>query len=411
VNVAAVHHLPTGGAVRVLAEWLARTQAQELTVYTRDAAVHEFVPVPARARVIERPLRPGNSALDEIARLARSPRDGAELAREIDAGGHDAVFCFASVFTQAPDVLPFLRTPHLFYAPEPLRSAYEPPWLRELPPGWRGAITRRGINPIELRRRQLDRRYIRSASPHIVTHSAFTQGTLRCVYGVASEVVHLGVDARAFSPGEAPREGYVLSVGALHPLKGHDRVIEALATLSSPRPRLVLIGDRGGSEQALHALAQARGVELDIRSRLPFADVVGLYQRAGVVACAQIREPFGLVPLEAMACATPVVAVAEGGFRETIQDGVTGLLVAPDPDGSGAARPGSEGAVLLGAAIARVLSDEGLAIRLGATGREVVERDWTWTTTAAAYDRLLQELAQPHRSSTATALEAPARNG
>ena len=410
MNVAAVHHLPTGGAVRVLAEWLARTQAQQLTIYTRDAAVHEFVPVPARARVVERPLCPGNGALDEIARLARSPRDGARLAQEIDAGGHDAVFCFASVFTQAPDVLPFLRTPHLFYAPEPLRSAYEPPWLRELPPGWRGAITRRGINPIELRRRQLDRRYIRSA-PRIVTHSAFTQGTLRRVYGVDSEVVHLGVDALAFSPGTTPREGYVLSVGALHPLKGHERVIEALATLPSPRPRLVLIGDRGGSEQALHALAQARGVELDIRSRLPFAEVVGLYQRAGVVACAQIREPFGLVPLEAMACATPVVAVEEGGFRETIQDGVTGLLVAPDSDWSGAARPGSEGAMRFGAAIARVLGDDALATRLGATGREVVERAWNWTATAAAYDHLLQQLAQPHRSITATVLDVPARNG
>jgi glycosyltransferase involved in cell wall biosynthesis len=390
LNVAAVHHLPTGGAVRVLAEWLARTQARELTVYTRDAAVHRFVPVPDRARVIERPLRPGNGALDEIARLARSPREGARLACEIDAGGHDVVFCFASVFTQAPDVLPFLRTPHLFYAPEPLRSAYEPPRLRELPPGWRGAITRRGLNPIEIRRRRLDRRYIRSA-PRIVTHSAFTQSTLRRVYGVDSEVVHLGVDALAFSPGVAPREGYVLSVGALHPLKGHDRVIEALATLPSPRPRLVVIGDRGGSEQALRALAQARGIMLEIRSRLPFAEVVGLYQRAGVVACAQIREPFGLVPLEAMACATPVVAVAEGGFRETIEDGVTGLLVAPEPDRSGVS-PGSQDAARLGAAIARVLSDDGLASRLGAAGREVVERDWTWTATAAAYDRLLRQL-------------------
>jgi glycosyltransferase involved in cell wall biosynthesis len=383
VNVAAVHHLPTGGAVRVLAEWLARTQAQQLTIYTRDASVHQFVPVPERAQVIERPLRQGNGAIDEIVRLARSPHDGALLAREIDAAGHDVVFCFASVFTQAIDVLPFLRTPHLFYAPEPLRSAYEPPELRELPAGWRGAITRRGINPIELRRRQLDRRYVRAA-PHIVTHSSFTQGTLRHIYGVDSEVVRLGVDTVAFSPASAPREGYVLSVGALHPLKGHDRVIEALATLPAPRPRLVLIGDRGGSEAALRELARARGVELEVRSRLPFAEVVGLYQRAAVVVCAQIREPFGLVPLEAMACATPVVAVAEGGFKETVEDGRTGLLVSPDPTS-------------LGLAIARVLDDRDLAARLGAAGRDTVERDWTWTETAGSYDRLLQGLAGSRR--------------
>ncbi len=378
MNVAVVHHLPTGGAVRVLAEWLARTQAQELTIYTRDAGVHRFVSIPERARVLERPLRQGNGAIDEIVRLARSPRDGALLAREIDAAGHDAVFCFASVLTQAIDVLPQLRTPSLFYAPEPLRSAYEPPRLVQLAPGWRGAITRLGVNPIELRRRRLDRHNIRAA-PNIVTHSLFTQATLRSIYGVESEVVRLGVDTIAFSPDLAAREGYVLSVGALHPLKGHDQVIEALATLTPPRPRLVLIGDRGESEHELRALAQARGVALDVRSRLPLADVIALYQRAGVVACAQIREPFGLVPLEAMACATPVVAVAEGGFKETVEDGRTGLLVAREQ-------------TALGAALARVLNDGDLAARLGAAGRHAVERDWTWTRTSAGYDRLLQGL-------------------
>jgi glycosyltransferase involved in cell wall biosynthesis len=361
-----------------MAEWLTRTQAQDLTIYTRDAAVHRFVELPERARVIERPLRQGSGAIGEIAPLARSPRDGAALAGEIDAAGHDAVFCFASVLTQASDVLPFLRTPNLFYAPEPLRSAYEPPALVQLAPGWRGAITRAGINPIELRRKQLDRRYLRAAS-HIVTHSVFTQGTLRAIYGVDSEVVHLGVDALAFSPGGAAREGYVLSVGALHPLKGHDQVIEALATLPAPRPRLVLVGDRGESEGALRALAHARGVDLEVRSKLPFAELVRLYQRAALLACAQIREPFGLVPLEAMACATPVVAVAEGGFNETIADGRTGLLVPPRP-------------AALGQAIARVLADQDLATRLGVAGREAVERDWTWDRTAAGYDGLLRGL-------------------
>jgi glycosyltransferase involved in cell wall biosynthesis len=289
------------------------------------------------------------------------------------------VFCFASVLTQAIDVLPFLRTPNLFYAPEALRSAYEPPELVQLAPGWRGAITRKGINPIEIRRRQLDRRYICSAR-HIVTHSSFTRDTLRQIYGVDSEVVRLGVDADALTPGAGPREGYVLSVGALHPLKGHDQVIEAVATLPATRPRVVLIGDRGESEGALRALADSRGVELDIRSRISFAEVVSLYQRAGVVACAQIREPFGLVPLEAMACATPVVAVAEGGFRETIADGETGLLVERDP-------------TALGRAIERVLGDARLAGDLGASGRERVIGDWTWTHTTRSYDRLLRELA------------------
>jgi glycosyltransferase involved in cell wall biosynthesis len=379
VKVAVVHHLPTGGAVRVMAEWLARTKAEQLTLYTRDPGVHDFAGLPERVKVVQRPLRQGVGLIDELVRLARSPRDGARLAAEIDTENYDAVFCFASVLTQAIDVLPFLRTPSLFYAPEPLRSAYEPPELVQLVPGWRGAITRRGLNPIEIRRRALDRRYLRAA-PHVVTHSEFTRQTLRDIYGVEAEVVLLGVDATAFTPSEEQREGYVLSVGALHPLKGHDQVIEALATLPAPRPRLVVVGDRGESAAALRALASASGVELELRSRLTLPEVVTAYRRAGVVACAQIREPFGLVPLEAMACATPVVAVAEGGFCETVRDGETGLLCERDPHA-------------LGAAVARVLGDDALARRLGTNGRETVVRAWTWERTTVAFDRILERIA------------------
>jgi glycosyltransferase involved in cell wall biosynthesis len=213
-----------------------------------------------------------------------------------------------------------------------------------------------------------------------VTHSQFTRQTLKEVYGVEAEVVLLGVDASAFTPGEQPHEGYVLSVGALHPLKGHDQVIEALATLPQPRPRLVVVGDRGELSVSLLELAQASGVELELRSKLGLGEVVETYRRAGVVACAQIREPFGLVPLEAMACATPVVAVAEGGFRETVGDGETGLLSERDPHA-------------LGAALERVLGDDELARRLGMKGRETVLRNWTWERTSAAFDSILERCA------------------
>ncbi|HSZ06050.1 MAG TPA: glycosyltransferase family 4 protein [Solirubrobacteraceae bacterium] len=376
MRVAAVHHLPTGGAMRVMAEWLARTSAQEVTLYSRDSRAHRFVTLPARVNVVERPLHGGGGVVNEMARLLRSPHDGRRLAREIDAGGYDAVLCFASQLTQAIDVLPFLRTPSLYYAPEPLRSAYEPCALAPAAPGLRGRLAAIALGSIERRRRQLDRRYIRAAR-RIVTHSRFTREVLHEIYGVDSAVVPLGVDSDAFTPAALARERWVLSVGALHPLKGHERVIEAIATLTPPRPALVVVGDRGDGERSLRELASARSVELQVHSGLAFAEVVRLYQRAGVVACAQIREPFGLVPLEAMACATPVVAVAEGGFRETVRDGETGLLVAPD-------------AGALGSAIATVLGDGELAAKLGRNGRAEVQRDWSWARTAEGYDRLLE---------------------
>jgi glycosyltransferase involved in cell wall biosynthesis len=384
VNVGVVHHLPTGGAVRVLANWMSRTSAEPVTLYTRDAAVHDFAGI-GKAQLVERPLHHVDGMHDEVRRLITSPRDGHRFAAEIDAASHDVVFCFPSVFTQALDVLPFLRTPSLYYAPEPLRSAYEPPDLRALPDDWRGQITRRGLNPLEIRRKALDRRYIRSA-PHVVTHSQFTRQTLRDVYGVDAAVVLLGVDCETFSPREYPREDFVLAVGALHPLKGHELVIEALGELMAPRPRLVVVGDRGHSAEDLTALASRCGVELEIRAGISFAELLGLYRTAAVVACGQIREPFGLTPLEAMACETPVVAVAEGGFRETIRDGEDGLLVERSP-------------TAMAAAIARVRDDPELADRLGRTGRAKVLRDWTWERTARGFDAQLRQLvaAGPRR--------------
>jgi glycosyltransferase involved in cell wall biosynthesis len=93
-----------------------------------------------------------------------------------------------------------------------------------------------------------------------------------------------------------------------------------------------------------------------------------------------VREPFGLITLEGMAAGTAVVAVAEGGFTETVDDGRTGLLTARDPHA-------------FGAAVARVLEDRELAGRLAEAGRREARERWTWERTAEGYDRLLTQVA------------------
>ncbi|WP_431844374.1 glycosyltransferase family 4 protein [Paraconexibacter algicola] len=211
---------------------------------------------------------------------------------------------------------------------------------------------------------------------------------MRDLYGRDAEVVPLGVRVEDFAPPVGatddlrPRERRVLAIGALHPLKGHDFVIEALATIPrSRRPPLTIVGDRGLVERQLRDLAAARGVELDLRQAIPFPELVGLYHRCGVLAAGQIREPFGLVTLEAMAAELPVVAVDEGGFRETVHAGVTGLRLPRD-------------AQQFGAALVAVLDGEDGAVaeRVVAAAADVRER-WGWASTAAAYERLLIEVA------------------
>jgi glycosyltransferase involved in cell wall biosynthesis len=177
----------------------------------------------------------------------------------------------------------------------------------------------------------------------------------------------------------------VLSVGALTPFKGHSLVIDAVARMKTPRPTLVVIGDRGDDGPALEAQADELGVDLQIRAGIPFGEVVALYQQAAAVVCAQVREPFGLVPLEAMAAGRPVVAVAEGGLRETVQDGVNGLAVGRDP-------------AEVAQALDRLAMDSALRERLSTTGRAAAETEWTWTAYAASIDELLARVARDGRS-------------
>ncbi|HXZ83640.1 MAG TPA: glycosyltransferase family 4 protein [Acidimicrobiales bacterium] len=387
MNVAVVHDLPTGGALRVLAEWVKHTEADSVTIYTRDKSVHGFVDL-ADVPVIERPrICTGHGRAEAIGvaiSLALATYEGARLAREIDATHHDSVFCFASRLTQAPDVLLGLRSPTLYYAPESLRIAYEPESKGcEIRGALRGIFARVGRAPFEGRRARLDRRFIKSAR-RVVTHSRFTRDELFSIYGIRSDVVSLGVDAKCFHPGNGRRESFVLSVGALQPLKGHSFVLRALGTLQRPRPRMVVVGDRGSEEEHLQREASTVGVDLEIRRNVPLAELISLYQKASVVACGQIREPFGLVPLEAMACGCPVVAVDEGGFRETITNGKTGLLVRRD-------------ASEFGAAIEHLLSSTSLAAALGRQGRVAVERNWRWEDTASGFDKLLRQVSEQQR--------------
>lgn len=386
LDVAVTHLLPTGGAMRVLAEWAKNTAADRVTVYTANTAAHDFAPVGSRVRVVRTDEPFGTTGLDTVRALVAAPRTGRRVAETIDAAGHDVVFAFASQLTQTPSVLRHLRTPTLYYAPEQLRTAYEPRELVWAGPGILNLLTRHGFNPVEDLRRRRDRQAM-SAATNVVTHSAFTQRSLKEIYGVDSRIVRLGVDSDAFVPSGAPPEEppFVLSVGALTPFKGHGLVIDAVARMEPPRARLVVIGDRGSDGPALQAQAEALGVDLQIRAGIPFAEVVDLYRRASVVVCAQVREPFGLVPLEAMAAGRPVIAVAEGGLLETVQDGLTGLSVARDP-----------------AAVARALDrlsrDADLRARLSANGRAAVETEWTWRAYVAAIDGLLAEIALQGRT-------------
>jgi len=350
----------------VLAEVVKRLPRHEWNLYTpATSEAEDLIGLDAlfASRTV-RPLPGGRGLIGQYRRMLTLPLSGRRLARAIDAGRPDAVLVLPSLLVQAPEILPYLRTRSVYYAPEPLRAAYDAP------------LTRRArASPYTRSRQRQDRRNIHAAAK-VMTHSHYTAARLLDIYGVEARVVHLGVDVDRLRPADVLRRREVLSVGALDPVKGHEFVIDAVATLSDPRPSVTVIGDRGEDGPRLQAHARALGLRLEILRAIPFEAVVERYQRTGVVACAAYGEPFGLSPLEAMATSTPVVAVDEGGYRETIRDDVDGLRT-------------SREVPMFAAALARVIDDSQLAKRLGAAGRAAAETRWSWRRTAEGVERLL----------------------
>jgi glycosyltransferase involved in cell wall biosynthesis len=177
--------------------------------------------------------------------------------------------------------------------------------------------------------------------------------------GESFEIVHYGIEpdgAPAPYAGGAPR---LLCVGRLIPIKGHIVLLRAFAEARKQLPDLELeIAGRGPLEPALRALARELGVGDGVRFLGHVTPIQGAIERATVVVVPSMGEGFGMVALEAMERARPVVAASIGGLGEIVQDGVTGVLVPP-----GEAEP-------LASAIVRVAGDEAMARRMGEAGRE-----------------------------------------
>ncbi|MEU1054358.1 glycosyltransferase [Streptomyces sp. NPDC005876] len=214
-------------------------------------------------------------------------------------------------------------------------------------------------------------------------------------------VVPCGVDAEHFRPaagaGRAPerrRRHRLLSCGRLVPRKGYDLAVRALAHL--PDTELLVAGgppagDVWADPEAERLAGIARRAGVTDRVRLLGAvdprDMPALIGSADLVLCTPVYEPFGIVPLEAMACGVPVLATDVGGHRDSVADGVTGRLVAP----------GDPGAVA--DAARALLADPGLRREQGRAGRDRVLTHYTWRRVADGVQRVYRRTLAEHELS------------
>ncbi|TML15399.1 MAG: glycosyltransferase family 4 protein [Actinobacteria bacterium] len=195
-------------------------------------------------------------------------------------------------------------------------------------------------------------------------HIAISRGLARYLEevegfdGASFEIVHYGIEPDG-APGAYQRDQpRLLCVGRLIPIKGHIVLLRAFAEARRQIPELRLdIAGRGPLEPALRALAK----ELEVDDAIRFLGYVAPVQRAiedvAIVVVPSMGEGFGMVALEAMERARPVIAAEIGGLGELVEEGVTGLLVPP-----GEADP-------LAQAIVRLARDLPQAAEMGEAGR------------------------------------------
>jgi glycosyltransferase involved in cell wall biosynthesis len=399
LRIAIYHNLPSGGGKRALFEMARRlADKHEIDVYTLSSAERDLWSLqPFSRRYIVFPFRPLPLARCPLGRLNQGIRTldllrlralERRIARRIDGEGYDIAFVHNCQYGQSPGLLSFLRTPSVYYCQEPPRWVYEPGVPR--PYTTFSAFQRMGnrLDPLpHIYRRVLthfDRRNV-SAAGLVLVNSAYSRESLYRTYGLFAQVCYLGVDTELFRPLSLPRADFVLSVGALTPRKGFDFLLHSLALIPNDRrPRLVIVSNfSDGNEHAyLQSLAGRLGVAVEFHVRIADDELVRLYNQALLTAYSPIMEPFGFVPIESMACGTPVVGVREGGIRESVVDGETGILTDRDPE-------------CFAQAMETLLNDPARRAHLGQQGRRHAEKRWQWARSVSDLERYFARMEQP----------------
>lgn len=310
-------------------------------------------------------------------------REEARWARRLDESRHDLLLVHSARGRGAPALLAHARLPTAYYCTEPLRLFREPR-VEGAAPAAAVALGRGLIAPAALWWNARDRAHALRAT-RILANSEHTAALVARLFGREARVVRPGIDLDRFGGGASPaaraaeRDGVWLVPGAFVPQKGQAFVLRAAARIPpSQRRPLVLAGYAGlpSYRRRLARLAERLGVAAAFHADPDDAAMAALFARAEMALIGAVREPLGLVSLEAQAAGTPVVVVREGGLPETVRDGVTGLLA-----------PREEEA--FAEAVVRLATDRARRESMGDAAREWVAREFSLE---AAGKRLLAAL-------------------
>lgn len=346
MKIAIFHNLPSGGAKRALynnVDFLAREH--EIDVFVPSTANEDYLSLKEIVNNLNTfevkntfigflfssiKYFPDRVALTDLEKTQK------KIAEAVNKEDYDVVFCEQDRYTMAPFFLKYLKKPHVYYCQQSIifRELINRNLFKKAGLGTKNDLRSFRLKLYGSRMINMDKK-VANYSRYTVVNSYFSHESILRTYGQNSFVSYLGVDTELFKPLNISKENFVLSVGHCLPEKGFEFIIKSLSKIDSQiRPELVIVSDQGNIQwqSYLKNLASELNVQLRILNLITDDELVLLYNQAKMVVYAPYLEPFGLVPLEAMSCGTPVVGVKEGGVRESIKHDHTGMLTERDEE-------------------------------------------------------------------------------
>jgi glycosyltransferase involved in cell wall biosynthesis len=349
MKIAFFHELNTGGARRCVNEFATNLKERhQVDVYIVDenwnkaeekyftkVFFYKFKPKPWHGKNWKNRLYKDTLELYKINLLHR------KIAKTIDNEDYDIVIVNPSKYTQAPFILKFLKTKKIYYGQEPLRIVYDD-LLSSKNTSQMRLIYERINRQI---RKFIDKQNFESAEI-CVAPSKYRAKIFSDIYHRKVSVIYCGVNTQIFKDSKQKKKDIdLLYIGSHNIIDGYDTFTDSLQFIKNkPTVRAIL--------------TDQEWISGDDKLR-------DIYQRSKMLVCTARKEGLGLSTLEAMACATPVVAVAEAGHKETVVDNKTGFLVPRNPH-------------VIAQKISWLLTYPMKAKTFGENGRKEILSKWTW---------------------------------
>lgn len=288
-----------------------------------------------------------------------------KIAADIDKRMYDVVLVHPDRLTQAPFLLQLLKTPSVYYCQEPLRIAYE--YGLRLKDNV-GLIKHVYEDAARMYLKRIDRENVRAATLTLASCYHIRERMIEA-YDVYPKVVYCGIDETIFRPLKQKKSNQIFFVGSTAiSIDGYDLVEKALHLIpENLRPKLKVIS-----------------WQRENKKRLTDKELVEIYNQSIITLCLSRFETFGLVPLESMACGTPVIATMVSGHRETVVDNKTGFLIDFDP------KEIAEKLMFL-------IRNPSKAITMGENARKHIENSFSWEMQIDILEKILIELVRKNR--------------